>query len=300
MEIAIALVEVRGAPIPRFVPSQLPTIDLLGIRVANVSETEALDWIFARQACGIRTCVHYLNAHCSNVAAIDSDYSEALSKADLILPDGCGVRIPVRLRGKRPASTLSFTDFIPLACQRLADIGGSVFLLGGEIGVAEAAAKSLEKMCPELRIAGTHPGFLREDQDEEVIEQINRSGAQMLLVAMGVPRQELWLNRIMPFLNLSLAFGVGGLFDYLSGRIPRAPTALRAIGLEWSYRLYQEPRRMWRRYLLGNPLFLARSLEAVARTHILAARHALGLAAKRFLDVGAVPRNCGDEPPGSR
>jgi N-acetylglucosaminyldiphosphoundecaprenol N-acetyl-beta-D-mannosaminyltransferase len=118
-----------------------------------------------------------------------------------------------------------------------------------------------------------------------VIQQINRSGAQMLLVAMGVPRQELWLNRIMPFLNLSLAFGVGGLFDYLSGRIPRAPTALRAIGMEWSYRLYQEPRRMWRRYLLGNPLFLARSLEAVARTHILAARHALGLTAKRFLDA---------------
>jgi exopolysaccharide biosynthesis WecB/TagA/CpsF family protein len=282
---AIALDEARGAPASSFVPSPLPTIDMLGIRVANASKTETLDWLFARQACGIRTCVHYVNAHCSNVAAIDTNYSEALSKADLILPDGSGVSISVRLHGKRLASTLSFTDFIPLACQRLADIGGSVFLLGGGIGVAEATAKNLVNSCPGLRIAGTHHGFFREDQDKEVIQQINRSGAQMLLVAMGVPRQEVWLNRMMPLLNPFLAFGVGGLFDFLSGRIPRAPTALRAIGMEWSYRLYQEPRRMWRRYLLGNPLFLARSLGAIARTHMSAARRASGLTGKRILDV---------------
>jgi N-acetylglucosaminyldiphosphoundecaprenol N-acetyl-beta-D-mannosaminyltransferase len=259
MEIGIAL-----APVSSPVPSPLPTIDLLGVRVANASETETLDWIFARQLFDIKTCVHYLNAHCSNLAAIDSNYREALSKADLILPDGCGVSISARLHGKRFASTLSFTDFIPLACQRLADSGGSVFLLGGSIGVAEGAAERLCKLCPGLRIAGTHRGFLREEEDDRVVERINRSGAQMLLVAMGVPRQELWLNRMMPFLHPSMAFGVGGLFDYLSGRIPRAPIALRAIGMEWFVRLYHEPRRLWRRYLLGNPLFLARSLEAAA------------------------------------
>lgn len=259
MEIGTAL-----APGSSRVPSPLPTIDLLGVRVASVSEAETLDWIFARKLCGVRTCVHYLNAHCSNVAAIDSAYREALSKADLILPDGCGVSISARLHGRRFASTLSFTDFIPLACQRLADSGGSVFLLGGRTGVAEAAAECLRKLCPGLRIAGAHRGFLREDEDNKVVEHINRSGAQMLLVAMGVPRQELWLNRMMPLLDLPMAFGVGGLFDYLSGRIPRAPVALRTIGMEWFVRLYHEPRRLWRRYLLGNPLFLARSLEAAA------------------------------------
>jgi N-acetylglucosaminyldiphosphoundecaprenol N-acetyl-beta-D-mannosaminyltransferase len=255
MENGIALAPVSGPA-----PSSLPTIDLMGVRVTSASETETLDWIFDRQLYGIKTCVHYLNAHCSNVAAIDSNYSEALSKADLILPDGCGVNISARLCGKRFASILSFTDFIPLACQRLADSGGSLFLLGGGIGVAAAAAESLCKLCPGLRIAGAHHGFLHEGEDNEVVERINRSGAQMLLVAMGVPRQELWLNRMMPFLNPPMAFGVGGLFDYLSGRIPRAPIALRAIGMEWSVRLYHEPRRLWRRYLLGNPLFLARSL----------------------------------------
>jgi N-acetylglucosaminyldiphosphoundecaprenol N-acetyl-beta-D-mannosaminyltransferase len=262
-----AIAEAGSLPVSSFAPSPLPTIDLFGIRVCSASETEALDWIFERQALGIGTCVYYLNAHCSNVAAIDSNYSDALSKADLILPDGCGVKISAGLQGKRLACSLSFTDFIPLACQRLAELGGSIFLLGGRAGVAEAAAKSLVESYPRLRIAGTHTGFLREGQDKEVIEQINRSGAEMLLVAMGVPGQELWVNRVIPFLKPPIVFGVGGLFDYRSGRIPRAPVALQAIGMEWSFRLYQEPRRMWRRYLLGNPLFLARSLEAVARIH---------------------------------
>jgi N-acetylglucosaminyldiphosphoundecaprenol N-acetyl-beta-D-mannosaminyltransferase len=266
MVITTTLEQVSSESSASLVPSPLPAIDILGIRLANASETETLDWIFARQAYGLRTCVYYLNAHCSNVAAIDSDYREVLSKATLILPDGCGISIAAQMQGKRLASTLSFTDFIPLACQRLADAGGSAFLLGGRIGVAEATAEQLVKSCPGLRIAGTHPGFLREDQDQDVIQRINKSGAQMLLVAMGVPCQELWLKRVMPFLNPSLAFGVGGFFDYLSGRIPRAPRAFRAIGMEWSYRLYQEPRRMWRRYLLGNPLFLGRNVGAIVRT----------------------------------
>jgi UDP-N-acetyl-D-mannosaminuronic acid transferase (WecB/TagA/CpsF family) len=129
-----------------------------------------------------------------------------------------------------------------------------------------------------------------------VIQEINSSGAQMLLVAMGVPRQEMWLNRMMPFLNPTLAFGVGGLFDFLSGRIPRAPTAWQAIGMEWAYRLYQEPKRMWRRYLLGNPLFLARSSPKAGRE---------GRQPFYYLQVsldvygcrGAISRDCQDESP---
>jgi N-acetylglucosaminyldiphosphoundecaprenol N-acetyl-beta-D-mannosaminyltransferase len=258
-----ALVANDGASACRAVPMPLLRIDMFGIPVANASETESLDWLFARMSCGNQTSVYYLNAHCSNVAAIASDYSEALSKADLILPDGSGVSISARLQGERLSSTLSFTDFIPLVCQRLADTGGSVFLLGGGVGVAEAAAENLVKLCPGLRVAGTHQGFFAKAQDKEVIQVINESGAQMLLVAMGVPRQELWLSRAMPFLNPPLAFAVGGLFDFLSGRIPRAPRALQAIGMEWIYRLSQEPRRMWKRYLLGNPLFLARTVGAI-------------------------------------
>src|ERR1700730_13347580 len=129
----VALVANDGASACRAVPMPLLRIDMFGIPVANASETESIDWLFARMACGNQTSVYYLNAHCSNVAAIDADYSEALSKADLILPDGSGVSISARLQGQRLSSTLSFTDFIPLVCQRLADTGGSVFLLGGSL-----------------------------------------------------------------------------------------------------------------------------------------------------------------------
>jgi exopolysaccharide biosynthesis WecB/TagA/CpsF family protein len=285
MLMTIAIDERKSASASIFVPPPLPSIDILGIHLANASETEVLDWLFARLNSGLQTCVHYLNAHCSNVAAMDSNYRAALSKSDLILPDGVGVSVSARLHGERLAASVSFTDFIPLACRRLADLGGSVFLLGGRPGVAETAAENLVRSCPGLRIAGTHHGYFGEDQDQKVLQLINKSAAQMLLVAMGPPRQELWLNRMRSSLYPGLAFGVGGLFDFLSGRIPRAPIALQAIGMEWFYRLYQEPRRMWRRYLLGNPLFLARSLWAVVRTQMLAARAALDVKGKRMLDL---------------
>jgi exopolysaccharide biosynthesis WecB/TagA/CpsF family protein len=285
MLMTIAVDERKSASASIFVPPPLPSIDILGIHLVNASETEVLDWLFARLNCGLQTCVNYLNAHCSNIAAMDANYSAALSKSDLIVPDGVGVRISARLHGDRLAASVSFTDFIPLACRRLADLGGSVFLLGGRPGVAETAAENLVRSCPGLRIGGTHHGYFGEDQDQRVLQLINKSGAQMLLVAMGPPRQELWLNRMRSFLNPGLAFGVGGLFEFLSGRIPRAPIALQTIGMEWFYRLYQEPRRMWRRYLLGNPLFLARSLWALVRTHLSAAYAALDLKGKRILDL---------------
>jgi exopolysaccharide biosynthesis WecB/TagA/CpsF family protein len=285
MPIAIRCDEERNSTASDFAQTRLPTINVLGIPVANVSETETLDWLFARHACGIRTCVNYLNAHCSNVAAFDLDYSEALSKADLILPDGCGVRVCASLHRQHLGSRLTFTDFTPLVCRRLAAIGGSVFLLGGGPGIAEAAAETLVKSCPGLRIAGTHHGYFSEDQGKEVIRLINGSGAQLLLCAMGVPYQELWLSQVMPFLNPTLVFGVGGLFDFLSGRIPRAPMGLQAIGMEWAYRLCQEPKRMWKRYLLGNPLFLVRAVWGIVQARIAAARRAPEITGKRILDI---------------
>jgi exopolysaccharide biosynthesis WecB/TagA/CpsF family protein len=285
MFMAIARDQGRNAPAAGFAPAPLPTVGILGVRVTNVAETKTLDWLFARQVCGLRTCVYYLNAHCSNVTAFDAEYRGALSKADLILPDGFGIRICARLLGKPLASILSFTDFVPLACRRLAEIGGSVFLLGGGAGVAAAAAANLVKGCPGLRIAGTYHGYFREGQEKEVVGLINRSGAQMLLVALGVPRQELWLNRAMPFLDPPMVLAVGGLFDFLSDRIPRAPRLLQAIGMEWSYRLYQEPKRMWRRYLLGNPLFMARAFWAILKPKLSKARWVADLTAKRTLDV---------------
>ena len=111
---------------------------------------------------------------------------------------------------------------------------------------------------PGLRIVGARDGYFGPEEEEGVVEAINRSGARILLVAFGAPRQELWLQRWRDRLEPGVCMGVGGLFDFYSGRIPRAPAWMRELGLEWVFRLMQEPGRMWRRYVIGNPLFLSR------------------------------------------
>jgi len=136
--------------------------------------------------------------------------------------------------------------------------GRSLFLLGARPGVAAAAAQSMRQRYPALRIAGTRDGYFDAAEEPAVIEQINASGADILLVAFGAPRQDLWLHQHRDVLAPPVRMGVGGLFDFYSGRIPRAPEWMREIGLEWAYGLLQEPGRMWRRYVIGNPLFLYR------------------------------------------
>jgi N-acetylglucosaminyldiphosphoundecaprenol N-acetyl-beta-D-mannosaminyltransferase len=116
----------------------------------------------------------------------------------------------------------------------------------------------MAKRYPGLRIAGARDGYFKSHEEQSVVDDINSSGARILLVAFGAPRQELWLKRWRSELEPPVGMGVGGLFDFYSGRMPRAPVWMREMGLEWVFRLMQEPGRMWRRYVIGNPLFLYR------------------------------------------
>ena len=281
----------------------LPRTAMFGLPVINTTQTDALDWLGQRLDGGERTRVAFLNAHCVNQAARDPAYRAALETADAILPDGSGVALAAKLHGTRLIQNLNGTDLIPALGKRLAAAGQSIYLLGGMPGVAEAAARSLQQTCPGLIVAGTRDGFFGPETETEVVDAINLSGADVVLVAMGVPRQDVWLHRIAPRLNATLTFGVGGLFDFLSGRIPRAPEGLRKLGLEWTYRLYQEPRRMWRRYIAGNPEFVVRAvvdakrdlaqgadLVAKRAMDIVGASVGLLLAAPLFLTVAAIVR----------
>jgi exopolysaccharide biosynthesis WecB/TagA/CpsF family protein len=265
-------------------PGPLPDIGLLGLNLVSASAAATMDWLCERLDAALPTRVAFLNAHCANVAAKDGDYREAISSADAVLPDGSGVELAVRMRGRSLAANLNGTDLIPALCTRLAADGCSVFLLGGRPGIAAAAAATLQAGAPGLRVAGTRDGYFGPDEEDEVINSINASGADVVLVAMGVPKQDVWLHRNSGRLNALMTFGVGGLFDFLSGTIPRAPMALRRTGMEWTYRLYQEPARMWRRYVLGNPEFLLRAaIDAVPTRDELLFR--ADAAAKRALDI---------------
>jgi N-acetylglucosaminyldiphosphoundecaprenol N-acetyl-beta-D-mannosaminyltransferase len=144
----------------------------------------------------------------------------------------------------------------PRLCHFLNKLNKRIFLLGGSPGVADKTAVWIHDHAPGLCVVGAMHGFFNPEHEARICQKIKNSGADILLVAMGAPRQEIWISRNLSRCGVKIAMGVGGLFDFYSGRIPRAPSWMREIGLEWVFRLYQEPGRLWKRYLIGNFVFL--------------------------------------------
>ncbi|QYK14893.1 WecB/TagA/CpsF family glycosyltransferase [Shewanella rhizosphaerae] len=239
-------------------PGSRHSLSLFGLKIANISMNQLLERMLAaceRQGAMERYC--FVNADCMNISRDNKAYHHNLTQADLILADGLGLRLASRLKGTPLGDNLNGTDMFPLLCERLAKSGHAIYLLGGRPGIAQLTADKMQARYPALNIAGTHHGYLDSEQETaKVIAQINASKASILLVAMGAPQQELWLAKHQAQLNVAVGIGVGGLFDFYSERIIRAPLWVRQIGMEWIARLLAEPARMWRRYLLGNPRFL--------------------------------------------
>jgi N-acetylglucosaminyldiphosphoundecaprenol N-acetyl-beta-D-mannosaminyltransferase len=246
---------ILGSGPPREAP---PELHLFGIRIVNTTMDEALEWVVDRATAGTPSLMAFVNPDCLNIAWKNPAYKAVLLGAQRVLPDGIGIHLACRMLGTPLLANVNGTDMFPRLCQRLAGTGLSIFLFGARPGVAAAAAAAMKVLHPELAIAGTRDGYFSPEETLRVVEEINRSGASVLLVAMGAPRQEQWLAEHGPELSPPVRMGVGGLFDFYSGRIARAPVWMREIGLEWVYRLLQEPGRMWRRYIIGNPLFLFR------------------------------------------
>lgn len=234
------------------------TFTLLGVEIDNATMSDAIDGIISAANGGLRATYAFVNADCLNRAAEDSHYRAILARSTQVFADGSGVALAMRFRGQKVVENVNGTDMFPLLCNAAAEHGLSLFLLGGAPGIACQAAANMCEANPALDIAGTHHGYLDEAEEQRVVDRINDSGASILLVGMGCPIQEKWIARNRHRLAPGAVIGVGGLFDFYSGRIPRAPIALRSVGLEWTWRLAQEPARMWRRYILGNPVFLAR------------------------------------------
>jgi exopolysaccharide biosynthesis WecB/TagA/CpsF family protein len=261
-EAQFELAEARSYPGARFRPlrdtlrhaprARLFNLDLMVSTRAHVAEE-----LVAMAKSGECATVQFINAHCVNVAQTNGAYREALNRADFLLPDGSGMAIAARMAGTELGENLNGTDLFPELCRCAAERGQSIFLLGGKDGIAEAAGQAMQERYPALTVAGTRHGYWSASEEEAVVAEINASGAAIVLVGLGVPTQEIWIDRIRDRLMARVVMGVGGLFDYYSGRIPRAPGAVRKIGCEWVWRLAQEPRRLFVRYVLGNPRFLA-------------------------------------------
>lgn len=253
---------------------------LFGQRLVCANRGDMARHIVDRVSAHNRSTINFVNAHCINIQRVDQEYRDALTDSDLLLPDGVGVEVASAMCGVQIGDNLNGTDLFPELCREAEDEGVSLFMLGGVPGAAVGAASWAKDHFPELRIAGTHSGFFKVDEEEALIAQINQSRAGILLVGMGVPLQEKWIARNRHRLDVPVVMGVGGLFDYYSGRIPRAPQVVRTCKSEWIWRLAMEPRRMAMRYTWGNALFLGHVVLEALRTN-----DALNAYGKRALDI---------------
>lgn len=234
------------------------SLSIQGIRLDNLTMADALAAIQAALARRTPVKIAFVNADCVNLAARDAAYREALAAMHWVFIDGIGMRIAGWMLGQPVRANVNGTDLFPQLCAELAAGRRRVFLLGAKPGVAAAAARWASQRYPGLVIAGTRDGYFEPARSGEVADLIRTAATDVLLVAMGAPRQELWIQQYAGRCGAPVTLGVGGLFDYYSGNIPRAPRWMRRAGLEWVHRLRQEPKRLWRRYLLGNWTFLAR------------------------------------------
>lgn len=216
-----------------------------------------------------RLTVFYANVYAVNLAEDDELFRAAYRQADLVFCDGQGLRLGAAILGRPLPARFTPPDWIDQLMAFCAAQGQRVFLLGGRPGVAVAAADRLHRRYPSLQLA-SHHGYMLDAPNEETaaLASIAAFAPDLLLVGMGMPLQERWIAAQREHLAVPVVMSVGALFDYLAATVPRGPRWLTDHGFEWLCRLWYEPRRLWRRYLLGNPRFFYIVLRQLVRERL--------------------------------
>jgi N-acetylglucosaminyldiphosphoundecaprenol N-acetyl-beta-D-mannosaminyltransferase len=238
----------------------METTEILGVKIACIDQQRLIDQALDWSKSPGRYTIHYANAHSLNLAYQDVHFRALLNAADLVYADGISLAWSSRLLGGCRLHKLTGADWIGPLCRQAASQGIALYLLGGRPGIAQQAAKFLLKSYPSLTIVGAADGFFQEKSASQIIAETSAGGAGLMLVGLGVPQQVLWIAAHRQALPAGLCWGVGALLDFVAGAERRAPGWLNCLGLEWLWRLGQDPAGKWRRYLLGNPLFVGRVL----------------------------------------
>ncbi len=229
-----------------------------GIKIKNLNSTEALNHVENLIETASCQSLAFANAHTVNEANSNSDFMEVL-KDFSILPDGVGVDLAAKYKyGHKFKDNLNGTDFVPYLLQNLSS--QRVFLIGGREGVAEKVLNIWKREYSQHEWVGAHHGFLSAVDSQSLSNALATQKIDVLIVAMGNPKQEHWIAEYGARCSAKLSIGVGALFDFVAGEAVRAPTFVRRVRLEWLYRLIKEPKRLGKRYILGNPLFILRTL----------------------------------------
>jgi len=249
---------------------KMTTIHLFDYPIENITKDEAVQKILQILESETYQPVYFINANCVNIAHRDQEYQNILKSNHLNLADGVGMKIASRILGNPLVDNVNGTDLFPILCRTLdlLETSPRIFLLGGLPGVAEELKDKMLERYPNLTICGTHHGHFPKKYNETIEKQILNSNADLLFIAMGVPLQEKWIDRHGANCGVKVALGVGGLFNFYSGRISRAPQWMQNLGIEWLHRLWKEPIRLWKRYLVGNVIFLLRTVFRVVKTRL--------------------------------
>lgn len=235
-------------------------VRLFGIDIDNVTMAEALQEI---ERLIVNSSPQFITTpNVDHIVRLEKDpeFREVYRKAAMALPDSVPLVWASRLLGKPLKERVAGSDLVLPVCEMAAKKGYSLYFLGGESGVAEKAAVRLKARLPTIKIAGSYaPPFGFESdalENEKIVRQINQAKADILFVALGAPKQEKWIARHLPELDIKLGLCVGAGIDFIAGASRRAPEWMRPIGLEWIWRLLCEPRRLWRRYLVEDAAIL--------------------------------------------
>lgn len=227
---------------------------ILDIPVDNVTMEEAVQrFKLLLRNPGTHT-VYTPNAEIMMAAQRDPELKDILSNADMLLPDGAGVVLASKIIQTPLKERVAGFDFTLNCLKLLPEMDISFYFFGGKPGVAEEAVNKIKTDSPNIRIAGVRNGYFSDNEEANIIEQINASNPDVLLVALGAPRQEKWIHQNKHKLSAKICIGVGGTFDVLAGKTKRAPVFFQKHGLEWLYRLYKEPWRFVR--MLDLPRFI--------------------------------------------
>lgn len=245
-----------NSPLRPLSTPQRGRVTVAGIPVDDLSEVEALAVIDMLIESGSPHYMTVVNAAKLVAANRDERLRQAILDSSIVTADGMSVVWASRLLGRRLRERVTGIDMFERLIERAAGRGLRVYFLGAREQAVRGAVEQLRARYPALAVAGYRSGYFAPGESEAIACAIRESRADLLFVAMGSPAQENWIRSHLRSTGVRFALGVGGSFDHLSGLARRAPAPLQRAGLEWLYRLAREPRRLWRRYLIGNTLFI--------------------------------------------
>jgi len=240
------------------------SLSLLGTQLSLCDQNQLFEFVQYTINQDEKVLITSGNVHAFNLAYRTPWLQAFMNEADIVRIDGAGVRLGAKLLGHDTPPRMTWADFgwdLATYCETN---GHSLFLLGTQKAILEKAVDKLMQKHPHLNIVGVHHGFFDKThgsaENNAVLELIQEAQPDILLVGFGMPRQEHWIKENYDHLPVHVIFTVGAAFDYISGELRRAPTWMTDHGLEWLGRMLIEPKRLWRRYVIGNPLFIFRVL----------------------------------------